>query len=201
MLPMPMVSNFNNVLYILPCTCPLPYLFCTSFNYRKFTMHTVHIHFFILFSIIHSFGSSTECQLWHTILETALIPFRSIFTASVLMVFTHKEKKTTHTKLPNGKNTRKTIRCNCIHIQFAYRQKNYLEFIYYKICQRLPWKWHANAGISTSINGYFDFQKLPHTFSQVDMPWTARWQCQWRWYDWVVCICLKSLNRVSKHIK
>lgn len=109
---MPMVSNFNNVLYILPCTCPLPYLFCTSFNYRKFTMHTVHIHFFILFSIIHSFGSSTECQLWHTILETALIPFRFIFTASVLMVFTHKEKKNTHTKLPNGRNTWKTIRCN-----------------------------------------------------------------------------------------
>lgn len=116
-----------------------------------------------MFSIIHSFDSSTKCQLWQNS-RNCIKPLPLYFLDVCLDGLHCRRKKTQHSPMVN--EHMETIRC----IQFAYSKKRDFLFII-KYIREMPWVWHPNAGISSwnFQRQYIWIQKLPHAFIQVDM--------------------------------
>lgn len=105
----------------------------TPFNYRKFTMHThrerelhSHMHFFILFSIIHYFESSIKCQLWHNARNCINSHPFCLLLMSVLVVFSSKEKK--GIALPNDESIWKPL--DACNLHTAKKREKHLFGIY-----------------------------------------------------------------------
>lgn len=112
----------------------------------QWTHRTTHMHFFILFSIIHYSDSSIKCQLWHNV-RNCINPHSFCF-ASDLPVLKAINSQEAKNKQKNPTWWKDAIRCTQFADSFTQREKReknkYFEFIYDEKYVR---KWHRRMPV------------------------------------------------------